>query len=586
MGIPAEDVERVRAATDIVALISEHVPLRRVGRRWQGLCPFHAEKTPSFSVNPELGVYHCFGCKASGDAITFLRETQQLDFVGAVEQLAGRAGIQVSYDSGREQAERGRRKVLAEAMGRAVAWYHERLLSAPDAAAARGYLRRRGYDGELVRRYQLGWAPDEWDALTRALRLPTDVLRDTGLGFVNKRNRVQDAFRARVLFPIFDAQGVPVAFGGRILPGADGPKYKNSPQTPIYDKSRVLYGLNWAKGEIVERDEVVICEGYTDVIGFAQAGVGRAVATCGTALTEQHVTVLRRFARRLVLAFDADAAGQGAAERLYEWERTHEVDVAVAALPAGSDPGDLGRADPDALRAAVAEAKPFLGFRIDRSLARADLRTPEGRARAAEAALEMVREHPSEIVRRQYAGEVAARCDLPVEQLVTAVERRGRTPIRVEAVTRSPSRVGPADLALALAVQEPESVAHLLDEALFDDDLRLAAYRALARAVTFNEALEHADPRAAELLQRLAVEEVDAEPLDVVALLAADAASREIAALEAAAGRLADDPEAFAHAAELIGWLKRRVEELRDPDMCAGSLEQLVAWLADRAEEG
>ena len=202
------------------------------------------------------------------------------------------------------------------------------------------------------------------------------MLTDSGLGFINRRGRAQDAFRARVLFPICDPSGRPVALGGRILPPRPGrppperpePKYKNSQETAIYSKRRTLYALNWAKQDVIAQGEVVVCEGYTDVIGFFQAGVPRAVATCGTALAEEHFTLLRNFGRRIVLAYDADGAGQSATSRVYEWERRHEVDVVVADLPSGSDPGDLARSDPAALARAVAEARPFLQFRVDRIL--------------------------------------------------------------------------------------------------------------------------------------------------------------------------------------------------------------------------
>ncbi|HEX8769424.1 MAG TPA: CHC2 zinc finger domain-containing protein, partial [Acidimicrobiales bacterium] len=218
MGILADDIARVRQASDIIQIASDHVALRKVGRRYQGLCPFHAEKTPSFSVNAEEGLYYCFGCGAKGDVITFVREVQHLEFAEAVETLAGRAGIQVRYDDAAVSRERQRHDRLVEAMGAAVEWYHERLLSAPDAAAARAYVRSRGYDGDIVRAYRLGWAPDDWDALCRHLKLPVDVLRDTGLGFLNRRERQQDSFRSRLMFPIFDVRGDPVAFGGRTLP--------------------------------------------------------------------------------------------------------------------------------------------------------------------------------------------------------------------------------------------------------------------------------------------------------------------------------------------------------------------------------
>ena len=348
MGIPDEDVARVRAATDIVALIGEHAALKRQGRRWVGLCPFHGEKTPSFSVNADEGFYYCFGCQAKGDAISFVRAIEHLDFVDAVRRLADKAG---------HHHPRGRRHRAATASGArcsSTPWSGppsgttSACWSGADAGQARDYLRSRGYDGEVVRRFRLGWAPDAWDELCTGLGLSTEMAVGAGLGFVNRRGRLQDAFRARILFPICDPSGHPVALGGRVLPGSSDPaKYKNSIETPIYSKRRTLYALNWAKQDIIKSDEVVVCEGYTDVIGLFEAGVERAVATCGTALAEEHVKLLRGFASRVVLAFDADGAGQSAAGRFYEWERRFEIDVAVAALPPGSDPGEMARTDPD-----------------------------------------------------------------------------------------------------------------------------------------------------------------------------------------------------------------------------------------------
>jgi DNA primase len=595
MGIVAEDIARVRAATDLVAVAGEHMALKRVGRRWQGLCPFHAERTPSFSINPEQGLYHCFGCGVGGDAITFLREIEHLEFAEAVERLAARAGIHLRYEEAAEaSAERLRLARLKDVVARAVEWYHGRLLSAPDAAAARGYLRARGYDGDVVRTYRLGWAPDEWDALARSLRLPDDVLRDTGLGFVNRAGRQQDGFRARVLFPIFDQRGDPVAFGGRALPGGAGPKYKNSPETPLYRKSRVLYGLNWAKAAVVAVQEVVLCEGYTDVIGLHQAGVPQAVATCGTALAEDHLRLIRNFARRLVLAYDADAAGQAAADRVYEWERRFEVDVAVAAFPAGEDPADLARRDPEALRAAVASARPFLAFRLERALAAADLRTPEGRARAAQSALAAIAEHPDDLVRDQYLMQVADRTGLDPDRLRARLARGGRRspdpgdgsgPRPAGSAPASPAPVsGPELEALRVAVHRPEEMAARLDEVLFADPVALAAYRALAGAPTLHDAIAGAagggEPAAGALLQRLAVEDDDgADAADVAARLAETAARRALVRLDAEARR-SSDPGAYA---PITRWLKWSVEELRDPGTAVEATGRLVRWLADRS---
>jgi DNA primase len=591
MGIVDDDIARVRQSSDIVAIIGEHVSLRRVGMRWQGLCPFHAEKSPSFSVNQGEGLYYCFGCQAKGDVITFVREIEHLDFVGAVEKLAARAGIALRYTDQGESEGRKKRARLFEAVEKAVDWYHERLLAAPDAAKARGYLRSRGLEGDEVRAYRIGWAPEGWDALAKALRLPDAVFVESGLGFLNRNNRQTDAFRGRVLFPIFDAEGRAVGFGGRVLPGAEGPKYKNSAESAIYAKSKVLYGLNWVKSEVVSADEAVVCEGYTDVIGFAHAGVPRAVATCGTALTEDHVRLLRSFARRVVLAFDADSAGQNAADRFYAWERKHDLDVAVAALPAGIDPADLARRDPAALRTAVENAVPFLAFRVNRVLDAADLSTPEGRARGAEAALDVIAEHPSNLVRDQYVMEVASRCRLDPDRL-----RANRAPGRPQAaaprgkvVRESPSgrgavqREGPEIEALRLLVQHPDAMAPWLDEMLFDDEMALAAYRAIVSADTVREALEHTDPAAADLIQRLAVEESEADVHDVAARLIEVAARRALVDLQSQT-RLAGDPETFAAASREMGWLKLRVEGLREPASSIEAAEQLLAWLTRRPE--
>jgi DNA primase len=580
MGIVPDDIERVRAATDFVAVAGEHIALKRVGRRWQGLCPFHPEKTPSFSINAEEGLYYCFGCGVGGDVITFVREVEHLDFVEAVERLAARSGIQVRHDTAAVSEDRQRRARLVEVMAKAVDWYHRRLLSGPDAAPARAYLRSRTYDGDVVRTYRLGWAPDAWDELCRALKVPEDVLRDTGLGFVNKLGRQQDFFRGRILFPIFDVRGDPVAFGGRRLEGGEGPKYRNSPETPLYSKSRVLYGLNWAKSAVVEAGEVVVCEGYTDVIGLARAGMASAVATCGTALADEHVRVLKNFARRVVLAYDADAAGQAAAERFYEWERRYELDLAVADLPPGTDPGDLAARDPSALQAAVKNAKPFLTFRLDRLFARSDLRTPAGKARVAEAAMAGVREHPSDLVRDQYVMVVSDRTGIEPDRLRLLLEGRG--PARATVSARRPE--GPEVEALRLAVHRPEEVADRLHEALFADPVTLAGYRALCSATTLAQAidsLDPADPEAASLLRRLAVEDADVAADDVLARLAEEAAKRVIAGLEASArraGGLTDEGQ--------VGWLKLAIAELRDPPPGVDATGRLVRWLVDRFEVG
>ena len=597
MGIQDDDIAAVRNATDIVAVISEHVQLKRVGRRWQGLCPFHTEKSGSFSVNAEEKLYYCFGCGAKGDVITFVREVEHLDFVGAVEKLAVKSGVQLHYTDEGQNEGRKRRTKLLDAVSRAVDWYHERLLSSPDAAAARGYLRSRGLDGDDVRNFGIGWAPEGWDELARSLKVPDDVWTEAGLGFINSRNRPTDAFRGRIMFPIHDVAGAAVGFGGRIMPGEDGAKYKNSSDSAIYSKSKLLYGLHLAKTDIVKADEAIICEGYTDVIGFFKAGMPRAVATCGTALTEDHVKLLRSFARRVVLAFDADAAGQNAAARVYTWEKQYDLDVAVAVFPGGADPADLAQSDPAALATAIAEAKPFLKFRLDRVLDASPLDTPEQRARAADAAMAVVLEHPSEIVRDQYLLEVAARLRLDPDQLrnhrptPAPAGKRGRNDSNIASRPARPMvhRDTAASEALRHLVWDPESIEGSLDEVLFSDPMTATVYRSLLATPSVSDAIAMAsaeDPVAGDLLQRLAVEEPESSVESVLIRLVDDAANAALNALRAEA-RVSEDPFAVGDA---IAWLNLRIMDLRDqegsqdPEMEA--LGDLLAWLTDAEHEG
>jgi DNA primase len=595
VGILDDDVARVREATDLVALASEHVALKRVGRRFTGLCPFHTEKTPSFSINPELGLFHCFGCGKSGDAITFVREVEHLDFVDAVERLAARAGIQLRYSDAQISKERARKQRLHEAVGAAIDFYHGLLLDSPEAGNARRYLRSRGFEGDVARRFRLGFAPDEFDALSRHLSKQkfarADVV-DAGLAFVNRVDKLQDAFRARLLFPIWDGRGEPVGFGGRVLEGGTGPKYKNSPETPIYQKSRLLYGLHWAKGEIVARGEVVICEGYTDVMAFALAGVPIAVATCGTALADDHFLTLKNLARKVTLAYDADAAGQAAAERCYQWEQRFEVQFQVADLPPGRDPADVWKDDPALLVAAVERATPFLEFRLDRLLAGSDSASIEGRARAAERAAALVAEHPNDMVRDQYVMKLAGRLDIDADQLRTAVTR-ARNQQRGHVAAHDPSRRDdrrepPVDRreldALRWAVHEPELVGDRLDESLFADPAARAAFVALTE-MSLHEAMDASDERIASLLRRLAVEDEPggapaAELVTRVVVNLVEASSQRLLASMVRTG-----DERSAQVKSLVDALVRE----RDGGSWAAAEEiagQLVAWNAELSGRG
>ncbi len=579
MAIAEDDIERIRSTVNIVDIVGQHVQLKRTGRNWVGLCPFHAERTPSFNVREETGRYRCFGCDKSGDVFTFVQEVEHTDFVGSVEYLANRAGIQLTETSPGQNQQRARRKRLVEAMNQAVEWYHERLLTSADARPARDYLRSRGLAGDIARQFKLGWAPDDWDVLARESGIDAKLLHDNGLAFRNRRNKLQDAFRGRVLFPIFSENGDAVALGGRILPGSTDPaKYKNSSETPIYTKSKTLYGLNWAKADVVNSNQAIVCEGYTDVIGFHQAGLPRAVATCGTAFTEEHVRLLKRYASRVVLAFDADAAGQGAAERFYEWEEKYQVEVYVAAFPGGKDPGELAQHDPEGLAAAVDNAKPFLGFRLGRVMDGKAPQSPEATARLAEAALGVINEHPNVNIRKLYAGEVAAQLGMPMNDLVSVAERGVRRP-HVNAARpkqRQDRKENAEFVAIAVLVQNWDAIATWLVEALFVDEVYRRAFLAIAESGgDLDAALDAADPEARDVLERAAVVDVEVDPASEARNLIAAAVRRELAerAPTSDPERIRDDAEARVRmealsegflgpdeAGWLLGWLEGRME--------------------------
>jgi DNA primase len=381
------------------------------------------------------------------------------------------------------------------------------------------------------------------------------------------------------MFPIFTENGDPVAFGGRILPGSTDPaKYKNSSETTIYAKSKTLYGLHWAKNDIVTSDQVIVCEGYTDVIGFHRAGLRRAVATCGTALTEEHVRLLKRYASQVVLAFDADAAGQGAAQRFYEWEERYQLRVSVAKFPEGKDPGDLAVSDPEALRHAVERALPFLGFRVKRVLDSRALRSPEDRARMAQDAMAIVNEHPNVDVRKLYAGQVATHVGLPVNDLVAVAQRGGKAPAFRVAPTR---QVGAAEnaefVAIAMLLQRWDEIAEWLTEELFAHEVSRRAFIAVAEGGgNIEAALALADPEARELLERAAVTDVDAEPVMEARNLIA-----------AATRRLLARHSAVTEPTQLLAMREARLalELIVHPDSADSAAEALLGWIKGASEE-
>ncbi len=372
-------VEAVRDAVDMVDLVSAKTTLRRSGARFTGRCPFHQERTPSFSVDPVKKVFHCFGCQRGGDHIDFVQETEGLDFVASVEWLADRYGVTLEYEDSTPEAakQREQRARLLRLLDDAATFYARYLWETSEAEAARGYLSERGITDETARTYRVGYAPGAWDRLcVAALKkgFTADELDRAGLSVRGRKGPV-DRLRARVMFPLADNQGRVRGFGGRQMPGGEPPKYKNSPDGPVFRKSDVVYGLDLARQAIARAGAAVIVEGYTDVLALHQVGIGNAVASMGTALTAQQVSELKRVCSTLLLAFDADAAGQEASVRGIELALAQGFTVQVVALPPGQDPADVALADADRFRAAMDSAVGYLTFRVERMLA------PEGLAR-------------------------------------------------------------------------------------------------------------------------------------------------------------------------------------------------------------
>ena len=478
------DIDRVRESTDLVDLISEVTKVKRSGRSFMAVCPFHEEKTPSMSVDRARGLYHCFGCGKGGDVFSFVQETQGVDFADALELLARKAGVTLVRDPA-DARQRGRRGEAVEALKRAIDVYHDRLKKAPEAGPARAYLRQRGYDVGIIDEWKLGFAGTDWDTLTKELKaggLDDRVLVDAGL---SRRGRqgLFDVFRGRLMFPIHDLRGDAVGFGGRKVDEIDrnatnnpDAKYVNSADSVVYHKAQVLFGLDRARREISDDDPAVIVEGYTDVIAMHQAGIKTAVATCGTALGDGHFDLLRRFSEKVVLAFDSDEAGSKAALRGDELESPFrlDLDLRVAVMPDGLDPADLvQQARNEELVVAVKEARPLLEQRIEHEVSRHDLSGPEGRARALHAAAAQVRRVKDGIARREYARFVARLVGADLETAEAAIEgdrsRRGRA---------EPSNERPLDRIeselMRVLLADPSTVEGVVAEDFTDQRLRLA----------------------------------------------------------------------------------------------------------------
>ncbi|MFE1750347.1 DNA primase [Streptomyces anandii] len=592
-----EDVKAVRDAVPIDAVVSEYLQLRGAGGgNLKGLCPFHDEKSPSFQVSPSKGLFHCFGCQEGGDTITFVMKVDHLSFSEAVERLAAQAGITLRYEEGgyNPAHQRGERIRLVEAHKLAAEWYAEQLAASPEADTGRVFLAERGFDQAAAVHFGVGYSPQGWDHLTRFLRgkgFSDKELILSGLSQEGRRGPI-DRFRGRLMWPIRDIGGEVVGFGARKLYEADnGPKYLNTPETAIYKKSQVLYGIDLAKKEIAKASRAVVVEGYTDVMACHLAGVTTAIATCGTAFGGDHIKILRRLlmdngSARVIFTFDGDAAGQKAALRAFEDDQKFAAETYIAIAPDGMDPCELRLAKGDEAVADLAEPRtPLFEFALRQIVARYDLDTPAGRAAALDEAAPVVARIKNSGAQHEVAVQLAGLLGILDTQFVVrrvaqlarwARERggsgRGGGPDRQQgrpqqqyaparpAVTapsgpalnlRNPVYATEREL-LKLALQRPELVSPAFD-AYGVDEFTAPPYAAVRRTILDAGGAEYGVGDPQEYLARVR----EAAPDDQVRAMVTELA------VEAIMRRVVDEM----YAGEVLVRVRRRAVERRIRDL-------------------
>lgn len=598
--IPDETIEAVKAATDIVEIVSEHVQLRKTGRNWVGLCPFHNEKSPSFNVNPDLQSYHCFGCDVGGTAIKFVQEIDKVSFPEAVRYLAERAGIPMPRQGGSPaEDERNDRLFRANEL---AAKYFEYMLRQPAGVDALRYLHRRGLSDETITAFRLGYAPAGWTNLLDMATTPkrgfrADELERAGLIKPSRNGPGHyDSFRDRVIFPITNLSGRPIAFGARALRDDDQPKYLNSPETPIYHKSGVLYGMSRARDTIRREGTAIVVEGYMDVISLAQAGVDNVIASSGTALTPQHARLLARYAERVVLLFDGDAAGGNAAQRGLEVLLGTELDTRIATLPDGQDPDDFVGRDrgPEELRQLLEKAPPALDVYLDRLARGVDMASVAGRSRVMERLLPLIAQCKTEVSRSLMIRRAAQRLDVDEQALrtdLTSAQKRP-TPRREPDVDDPPppefapeprrevtvNRLEREFAALLLQYPRllPQTAARVEWEMFTDDDVRrllqhLVEHQAVGGALDLTTLLDQVDADLAPLvtsctMQTFVPENIEEAWEGHVRRMQFGSLTRQIDELEREIRRLAETEgdEATTQARQRHKELVARRLELRD----------------------
>ncbi len=440
MALSRQVLDDIRARVDIVDLVGSYVQLKRAGTNYKGLCPFHREKTPSFTVHQARQIFHCFGCGAGGDIFKFVMQHESVDFMDAVRLLAQRAGVELQFTEA-ERNEETRKDILYRVHEEVARFYHETLLKHSSAAAARDYLSNRNLGPDVIEQFRLGYAPGGFDIMERFAKskdFSLDLLETAGLIAKNEQGRRYDRFRDRLMFPIRDLTGRIIAFSGRILAKDErAAKYLNSPETPLFRKSRTLFAMDLARKPIIESRTCMLCEGQIDVIRCHLAGFTNTVAALGTALTDEHAALIKRHADRVLLVMDADTAGQNSALRSAEIFLGAELSVDVASLPVGEDPDSLiTKKGADAFREQLEKARSAVNFQLDVLSAREDLTTEVGLRRAVAAVLETIRHSASEVQRSRMLQELAARVGLSESTLRAELRRTAPYTPRAQTATK------------------------------------------------------------------------------------------------------------------------------------------------------
>jgi DNA primase len=485
--IPSETIEQIAAANDIVEVIGSYFPLKRAGTNLKALCPFHQEKTPSFTVSPSRQTFHCFGCGAGGSVFRFVMDYEHIDFPSALRKLAARAGITLVEKfrrggTGDEERQRELRQRLLKLHAEAAQWFHENLIKREVGDAARKYLRDRGITAEIAKRWQLGYAPNEWDAFGSWSRGRGYDVRDLIVsGLVKIKNQTDspmpqssagtprtghvtsayDRFRGRIMFPICNDVGEVIAFSGRLLKDEEGaPKYLNSPETSLFRKGSVLFGLDKTKRALIEANCVVVCEGQLDLISLFETGISNVVAPQGTAFTESQARILKRFVNEVVLCFDADAAGQKAAERSLDALLQNDLIVRVTEMPVGQDPDSLVRREgKEAFERRIAGARDFFDYWIERETANVDLSSLSAKMEVARTLAETVSHVHDPVMRGEVISRTSARLSVSVSEFAAMVPKQVRKATTGVTIERRRQLVPPNDIALLciLALRSEEA---------------------------------------------------------------------------------------------------------------------------------